>query len=357
LFSLRYLTGIIILTLLMTIGAGCIDNNKEIQEYSRENCIMNTLISIRLFAPDAELGQRALNEAFAEFSRIEMLTDKYLEKKQIDPQNSDVYQINKNAGIKPVQVSEDTFIMLEKSAHYSGLSGGAFDITIGPLMDLWGFGSNDYRIPADAEIDSALDLVGYKEIIINREQNTVFLPRKGMKIDLGGIAKGYATDRAVQKLRDLGISFAIINAGGNIYALGSQPDGRPWRIGIQDPRDENTIIALLKVEDTAVVTSGDYERYFLKDGVRYHHILDPATGFPAEEIISSTILTPYAADADVLSTALFVLGAEKGAELIKKTPDINGILINYDKNVIISQGLTDQIEINGNQDYVIDSII
>lgn len=339
---MRHVVWGIVLTLFMITCTGCA--NSQIQEFTRDNFMMDTLIHIKVYSSDPELAQKALEEAFAEFNRVENLTDKYAEKNMPDPEISDLYRVNKNAGIKPVEVSDDTLAMLERSNYFSRLSDGAFDVTVGPLMDSWGFGQTEYRIPPEQELKSKLALVGYRRMIIDEVQKTVFLPEKGMKIDLGGIAKGYATDLAVQKLRQMGIESAMINAGGNIYALGSRPNGMPWLVGIQDPRDQKKMIALLSVRDAAVVTSGDYKRCFIRDGIRYHHILDPSTGKPAREVISTTIVAPNATDADLLSTALFVLGTGPGAEFIKNFSGVNAVLVNNQREIIFTKGLTDQIE-------------
>ncbi|MEN6325454.1 MAG: FAD:protein FMN transferase [Syntrophomonas sp.] len=340
-----------VLILLVTIGAGCVDKSSQIKEYTRENFIMDTLICIKVCSSDPELASKALQEAFAEFNRIANLTDKFAEKNLSDPEISDVYRVNKNAGIYPVKVSDDTLIMLEKSNYYAGLYGGAFDVTVGPVLDLWGFGQTQYRVPTDKELKSGLALVGYRKMVIDKEQKTVYLPEKGMEIDLGGIAKGYATDMAAKKLRQMGIKSAIINAGGNIYALGSKPDGSAWLAGIQDPRNEKNIIAVLGVKDTAVVTSGDYERYFIQDGVRYHHILDPSTGQPARKVISTTIVASNATDADVLSTTLFVLGSGQGTDFVKKVPNTNAVFVDDLHNIIYTKEINNQIDFGDGGGY------
>jgi len=339
---LRHVVWGIVLTLFMITCTGCA--NSQIQEFTRDNFMMDTLIHIKVYSSDPELAQKALEEAFAEFNRVENLTDKYAEKNMPDPEISDLYRVNKNAGIKPVQVSEDTLAMLERSNYFAELCDGAFDVTIGPIMDSWGFGQAEYRIPLEEELKSKLALVGYRRLLIDGVKKTVFLPEKGMQIDLGGIAKGYATDLAVRKLRQMGIKSALINAGGNVYALGSRPDGTHWLVGIQDPRDQKNIIALLSVRDAAVVTSGDYQRCFIRDGVRYHHVLDPSTGKPAREVISTTVVAPNATDADVLSTTLFVLGSGPGVDFIKNFSDINAVVVDNQREIVFTRGLSDQIE-------------
>lgn len=332
---------------------GCDNKETETKEYILEDFAMNTLISIKVFSSDANLAKQALDEAFNEFKRIEALTDKFAEKNLPDPEKSDVYRINQNAGIKPVIVSVDTLLLLDKSIQYAELSEGAFDITIGPVMELWGFGQDQKSVPEDNELKNKLSLVGYEQIIINQEEKTVFLPKKGMEIDLGGIAKGYATDSAVKKLKELGITSAMINAGGNVFALGSKPDGSPWLTGIQDPRDASKIVAVVKLIDSAAVTSGDYERNFIEDGVLYHHILDPSTGKPARQGISATIVAPNATDADILSTAYFVLGYNKGMRNFYNTNKVNVLFIDNKQNIFFNQEILEQIDFVNDQDYTI----
>lgn len=334
----------VILLIILTLGTGCAGKSVKVQEFSRENFVMDTLLKISVYTTDPQLGKQALDEAFAEFSRINALADRHGDNKAVDLENSDIYKINANARRKPVQVSEDTMAMLEKSNRFADLSGGAFDITIGPVVDLWGFQQNERHIPSDEELRTKQALVDYRQIVLDREQKTVFLPQNGMALDLGGIAKGYATDMAVKKLRQLGVTSAMINAGGNVYALGSKPDGSLWRVGIQDPRDDQNIIAILSVEDAAVVSSGDYERYFSVDGVRYHHILDPSTGKPANQMMSTTVVTSSATDADVLSTALFVLGPERGRQLLEQLTDVRAVFVDAAQKVTYSESLEGQIE-------------
>ncbi len=348
---MRKLVPAIVLILSVTICGGCTDQSLQVQEYTRENFVMDTLISIKVYSSDAELGRKALDEAFAQFTRIENLTDRFAAKNLANPEISDVYRINQNAGLKPVQVSEDTLAMLKRSIYFAGLSDGVFDVTVGPLMDLWGFGKGQYNVPVDKELKSKLALVGYDAIVMDQAEKTVFLPEKGMEIDLGGIAKGYATDMAAQKLRQMGIESAIINAGGNVYALGTKPDGSPWLTGIQDPRNANKIIAIIQVKDMAVVTSGDYQRYFIRDGVRYHHILHPLTGKPAQEVISTTVTAPSATDADVLSTTLFVLGPQAGLKFIEQFSNTDAVFIDKQKEITLSPEMHKRIQFMDGSGY------
>lgn len=343
------------ITLILLICIGCNNQQKNTNEYLLEDFAMNTLISIKVFSSDSKTANKALVEAFSEFKRIEILTDRFAERNLSDPEKSDVYRINRNAGIKPVRVSDDTLLLLEKSIQYAKLSDGAFDVTIGPVADLWGFGQDDKNVPTDDAIFNKLSLVDYEEIVLDHDLKTVFLPKEGMKIDLGGIAKGYATDMAVKKLKELGIKSALINAGGNVYALGSKPDGSPWLTGIQDPRDSSKILAVLKLVDNAAVTSGDYQRNFEQDGILYHHILDPFTGKPARQVISTTIVGPNAIDADALSTSYFILGYKKGTDNLGNLADYRVIFMDDKQNILFPRELIDHLDFVHDKAYTINS--
>ena len=258
---------------------------------------------------------------------------------------SGVVAINRQAGIEPVHVRADLIDVLEKALYYAELSGGAFDPTIGPLVKLWGIGTDSQRIPDDDEIAAALALVNWRNLVIDRETGTAFLQRKGMALDLGAIAKGYAADEAVRIAREGGVSRAVFDFGGNIAVLGWRDNRgeemQPWRIGIQDPlkkRDEH--IGILPVHDASVVTSGVYERYFEADGKRYHHILSTANGYPVDNgLLSVTIVTDNSIDADALSTSVFALGFQRGMALIDSIPGAGAIFIFNDHSVRITDSL------------------
>ena len=261
---------------------------------------------------------------------------------------SDIIAINKQAGIEPVQVRDDLIAVLETALYYAALSGGAFDPTIGPLVTLWGIGTDSQRIPGDAEIAAALALVNWRDLVIDREAGTVFLRRAGMALDLGAIAKGYAGDEAARIAREGNVQRAIIDLGGNIVAVGSREaaqngtEALPWRIGVQNPLDERgASIGVLWVHNASVVTSGVYERYFVSDeGKHYHHLFDPANGYPAENgLLSVTIVTESSTIADALSTVVFVLGFEYGKAVIDSIPNAEAIFVFDDCRVIITDGL------------------
>ncbi|MDR2576329.1 MAG: FAD:protein FMN transferase [Treponema sp.] len=263
---------------------------------------------------------------------------------------SGVLAINRQAGIEPVKVRADLLEVLEAALRYADLSGGAFDPTIGPLVKLWGIGSEAQRVPANEEIAAALELVNWRDLIIDRKSQTVFLRRKGMEIDLGAIAKGYAGDEAARIAKEGRVKRGIIDLGGNIFALGwrNERGSVPWRIGVQNPfSDRGESIGFLAVHDTSVVTSGVYERFFEADAPsgestkRYHHILSTANGYPVDNgLLSVTIVTERSMEADALSTAVFAMGYERGKALIDSIPNTEVVFVFADKSVKITEGLS-----------------
>jgi len=247
---------------------------------------------------------------FSEVSRIEQLLSKYIE-------SSEISRLNLLGRLK---VSPDTFYIIKKSKEFWQVTGGSFDITVGPLVDLWGFKNRQYTVPAEKKINSALKLIGSDKIILRERDLLVELKLPGMKIDLGGIAKGYALDQAVKKLKENKINSCLINAGGQIYALGER-SGQPWKIGIKRGRGSD-LSERLEIRNQSVSTSGDYEQFFSRDGKRYSHILDPKTGYPAcSGVISVTVVAPSGINADALSTSAFILGKRGADELTKKFPE------------------------------------
>jgi len=345
----------LVISLLFVIFAcsGCRLKSAQLKEFTDEKFLMDTLIQVTVYSDDEQRGKEALDKAFAEFERINNLTDRFPKDEENTAASSDVIRINENAGIKPVQVSTDTLNIVQRSLYYAQLSGGSFDITIGPIMDLWGFGKNEQHVPSDDQIKKTLSLVDYRKVIVDPDNGTVYLQKPGMSLDFGGVAKGYATEEAAKVLRESGIKHALINAGGNVYALGTKPDGSPWRVGVRDPRNENGLIAVLSVKDTSVVTSGDYERYFEERGVRYSHLIDPSTGKQARDLMQTTVVTESSTDADILNKPLFVLGHQRGMSFTKSLQGVGAIFVSADKQVTFTDNLTNQLEFTGNGDYQI----
>ncbi len=299
---------------------------------------MDTMVELKFAVPESVGSEAVKSAVFAEIVRLERLLSR-------TETLSDTNRVNSLAGIKPVAVSPDTYRLVELAYQSAVISKGAFDPTIGPLIDSWGFLGQEFRVPEETEIKQLLPLVDYQNISFDQTESTLFLPEQGMVLELGGLAKGFILDQAVALLKSFGVTSAFINAGGDIALLGSRPDGEPWKLGIRHPRDQNKILAVLQVTDAAVVTSGDYERNFNQAGVAYHHILDPETGKPARGLASVTILAATATEADALSTAVFVLGPLDGLTLIEEIPGVEGVLVTPELELIVSSGLEDIIDI------------
>nr|WP_275450135.1 FAD:protein FMN transferase [Thermoclostridium stercorarium] len=277
-------------------------------------------------------SQDVMSELFDKIQAFENKFSKYAE-------DSEISQINNNAGTY-VNVSEDTFELIEQSLYFSEISDGLFDISIGPLVDLWGINQENPRVPTQREIDLAKEKIGYRNISLNRENMSVSVA-EGMSLDTGAIAKGFITDRLVSVLRERKIESALLNLGGNLYLYGTKPDGSDWTIGIRDPFGlQGDYMATVSLKDTSIVTSGIYERYFEADGKRYHHILNPKTGYPEDnELASVSIISPSSTMCDGLSTTCFLLGLGKGMELIESLENAEAIMITRDKKVYLSSGL------------------
>ncbi|MDR0638649.1 MAG: FAD:protein FMN transferase [Spirochaetaceae bacterium] len=248
---------------------------------------------------------------------------------------SELSQVNQNAGIRPVAVSGELITVLQRALFFANLTDGAFNPAVGPLVKLWNIGAENARLPGESEIAAALSLIDYCGIEVDEANQTVFLKYEGMSLDLGGIAKGYAADELVNILRAAGIRRAVIDLGGNIYAHGSKTPKQKWRIGIQNPfSPRGEYLAVEESADETLVTSGVYERFFEENGVRYHHILDPKTGYPADSgLLSVTVIAESSLDADALSTSLFVLGYEQGCGLLSRFPGIEAVFVFRDATV------------------------
>jgi len=303
--------------------------------YSETQFLMDTIIDITAYGPDNEA---AVKDAFAEFRRINDLTNQY-------DDNSQIAKVNRAAGNAKIQVDPDLIAMLKQARSRSEQFEGALDVTVGALTELWGVGHKGEFVPSRQEIMAVLPLVDYRQLEIDDQTNTVYLPKAGMRIDLGAVAKSYANRKAIDALRARGIKSALVNAGGEVRVIGKRPDGQPWRIGVQDPRNPEGIAAKITLSDWDVLeTSGDYQRFFIKDNVRYAHIIDPRTGYQPQQVASVTVVTKAASQADVLSTAMFVLGVDKGQQLLKQYPGAEAIFITQDGKKVVTPGLAGKIE-------------
>lgn len=299
----------------------------------RSQLAMGSTLKVEVWTVDAADAPKIIEEVFAEFARLERLMSVWVP-------DSDVSRMNRAAGAAPVAVSAEVRELLGLARQVSDWTGGKFDVTFGALTGLWRFDHDQNgEVPDMQAVRRRLPLIDYRAVRLDEAALAAQVARSGMSVHLGGIGKGYAVDRAVAMLRARGIEHFLIQSGGDIYAGGTK-NGRPWRLGIQDPRGvANHIFADVALSDGAISTSGDYERYFLRDGIRYHHILDPATGEPARGTRSVTIVARRAAIADALSTGVFVMGPTAGMALIERLPDVEGVIVSERNEVAVSSGL------------------
>lgn len=335
------LRSIYILLLSLGIIVGCNQNSgssvdiaADIPPRSESYFIYNTIVTVKLF--DERATDQQLEEIHDLLKHIDATMSRTVE-------TSDIAQVNREAGQHAVKVSQATYDLVVRALSYAEASDGHFDPTIGPLVDLWRIGEEGVTVPSKEQVAEQAALVQYKNVLLSERAQTIQLLKSGMSIDLGAIAKGYAADKIASYLTEQGIRSAILDLGGNILTLGAKPGGAEWTIGIQDPNDSRgNIIGTMKIVDTSVVTSGVYERYFIEEGIRYHHILDTATGYPVHNSLNSvTIITPRSTDADALSTTVFSLGLEEGFRFIEAQDNTEAIFVTKDRDVILTSGLKD----------------
>ncbi len=298
--------------------------------------LLGTVITLTAYDKN---GERAIDRSFGRIADIH--------RRMTTGEGSEIAELNERSGAGAVALSSDTFALLVCAGEVSRSSGGAFDVTIGPLVRLWDVGGEAPTVPERARIEDTLSLVDYSRLELDRDNESAFLSQKGMSVDLGGIAKGYACDESVRIFLEDGVSSALLDLGGNIYGLGRKPDGSLWKVGVRNPViGEDGVVGSIQVSDRAVVTSGINERYFIEDGVICHHILDPGDGRPADNgLLSVTIINESSVIADALSTACFVLGMEKGRALLGQYPGTEGIFITDERKILVTDGLKDSFEL------------
>ena len=296
------------------------------QPYKRTLKLMGSRFDITVVANDEAQGNASIAVAIAEITRIEKLISSW------DP-NSQTSSINRNAGIKPVRIDTELFNLIERAIKISKLTDGAFDISYASMDRIWKFDGSMNVMPSEVEIMTSVAKVGFNNIVLDKNESTVFLKLEGMKIGFGGIGKGYAADKAKALLIAQGAPSGIINASGDMNTWGKQPDGSEWKVAITNPMNKNKVFALLPITDGAVVTSGNYEKFVNFNGKRYTHIIDPRSGYPSSGIISVTVFAPTAELADALATSVFVMGKEAGLDRINQLPKIECIIID-DSGVI-----------------------
>ncbi len=340
----NHMFGLLLLSWSLFLFGGCTNEDKMFKE---SRMLMDTYCTITVVSPSKVKARESIDAGFAEIRKLEKLLNYFSE-------DSEITAINKAAGIRPVRVSADTLEVLKKTYAVSEVTGGAFDATIAPVIQLWKFSkdSSGRMVPSANVVKQRLGLVDFRNIIIDDETSKVFLKKEGMEIDLGGIAKGYGADKALDALKSKGIRSALVAIAGDIRGYGKNLSGKGWKVGIQNPRPEREsekpwedIFAVLHLEDRAISTSGDYQRFFMKDGKRYHHILNPATGYSADSgLISVTVIATEGYLSDSLSTAVFILGEGKGIRLLQSM-GLDGVLVNSDKEIVVTENLSAQINI------------
>ena len=295
----------------------------------QDAAIMGTKVTVELWHTDSTTGSELAGVVMDEMRRIDNLMSSY-------KADSELSAVNAGAAKDPVIVSTELMALIERALEYSDLTAGAFDITYASAGQYYDYRNN--QKPDDAQLEAALQAVDYHHVKLDKSASTIQFMHPGVRVDLSGIAKGYAVDRCIYLLQQAGVTRALVTAGGDTRVIGKR-QGRPWHIGIRNPRDEDKIVSMIPLENSAISTSGDYERFFEEDGVRYHHILNPKTGSSAHEIISSSIIAEYAIDTDALSTSVFILGVEKGMKLIDSIPGTEAIIIDSKGDMYYSAGL------------------
>jgi thiamine biosynthesis lipoprotein len=291
--------------------------------------MMGTEVSVRLWHEDAKTGQNLVEEVFAEAHRIDLLMSTYKE-------NSRITDINRRAASGPVVAGEELFQLIQRSLEVSELTNGAFDITYDSVGQHYDF--HKQQRPDAATVETERTLIDYRLVRLDPASDTVAFSAQGVRINLGGIAKGYVVERGVALLRAAGVQNAVVTAGGDSRLLGDR-HGQPWMVGIRDPRKDGNVAMTVPLQDEAISTSGDYERYFDEDGVRYHHIISPSTGNPASGVHSATVIGPDGVMTDALSTSVFVMGVDQGLRLIATLPGYESIVIDDKGQIYFSDGL------------------
>lgn len=302
------------------------------QVYNRTLKLMGSRFDLTVVAADSSEANRDIEMAIKEINRIEKVISSW------DPE-SETSKINQNAGIKPVKVSPELFSLIERAKGISRLTDGAFDISYASMDKIWKFDGSMTKMPSEEEIAASVSKVGYQNIILDKENSTVFLKLPGMKIGFGAIGKGYAADKAKALLMKNGIPAGIINASGDMNTWGKQPGGKDWEVAITNPMNKNKAFALLPLKQGAVVTSGDYEKFVTFNGKRYAHIINPKTGYPSTGIISATVFAPKAELADALATSVFVMGKDVGINRIDQLPQVECIVIDDKGNIFTSKNI------------------
>lgn len=336
-FFIRF-TSCVLLSILLFNLVGCTKKTKKPIE--RTDFMLGTICSIKIYNKSDE---SILDKGFDKIKDIE-------NKMSLNIKESDVYKLYELSGKEPLKVSDDTFKVLKMGKEFGDISNGHFDITIGPLSKLWNIGTPEAKVPTEDELKETLPLIDYSKLTLDEKNKTAKLENDGMMVDLGGIAKGYAADEVAKVLKENGVKNAIINLGGNVFTLGKSTNNTEWKIGIQNPFEgRGDAVGSVKVENKSIVTSGIYERYVEENGKKYHHILNPKTGYPYDnEIAGVTIITDESILGDALSTTVFSLGLHEGLDFINKRKDAEAIFITKDNKIYLSNGIKENFKLLDN---------
>lgn len=319
----------------LLVGCGSLSTRSEPVVMKRAQMHMGTLVTITAVAKDEAVAQAATTAGFAEIHRLEGLLSTWIP-------TSELSRVNASAGIMPVSVSSETLTVVQNALQVAEMTNGGFNIALGPVVDAWNVIENQ-RIPTESELDELRPLVNLQAVRADMRARTIFLEKAGMRIDVGGIGKGYAADQAVDALRRAGAIAGVVALSGDIKTFGRLPDGKLFPIGVQHPREAGAVLVWIDLQDEAISTAGDYERFFERDGIRYHHILDPRTLQPAHGCQSVTVIAREGVWADGLDTGIFVMGAELGMRLVETLPDVEAIIVDADGRLLVSSGLKQRI--------------
>ena len=331
-----HLIGSVVLGLVaLLVGCASVPGQSDPVVVKRAQMQMGTLVSITVVARNEAVAHAAATAGFAEIRRLEELLSTWIS-------TSELSRVNASAGIKPIHVSTDTLAVVRRAMQAAEMTDGGFNIAIGPAVEAWSV-TDGQRIPAESELDALRPLVDLQAVHVDVREQTIYLDKAGMRIDVGGIGKGYAADQAVEALRRAGAIAGVVALSGDIKTFGRMPGGKKFPVGIQHPRKDGSVLAWIDLEDEAISTAGDYERFFERDGVRYHHILDPRTLQPARSCQSVTVVAREGIWADGLDTGIFVMGVELGMQLVEALPDVEAIIVDAEGHVHVSSGLRDRI--------------
>lgn len=324
-----------VLAVILLAGCGSVRSSELPVVVKRTQMQMGTLVSITAVAPTREIAQAAIEAGFHEIKRLEQMLSTWIA-------TSELSLVNAAAGHHPVAIGPETLELVVRSLEIAALTEGGFNIAVGPAVEAWSV-TERQQIPSQGELQALEPLVDWSTIQVDRKARTILLPKPGMRIDVGGIGKGYAADRAVDVMRRAGAQGGVVALSGDIKVFGDLPGMKGFPVGIRHPRQEGALIATIDLKNEAISTAGDYERYFEQDGIRYHHILDPHTLEPARKCQSVTVIAVEGIVADGLDTGIFVLGPERGMALVERLPDVEAVIIDDRGSMTVSSGLRSRL--------------